>query len=100
MGTRATIRFKEGDEEYFVYRGHDGFPENVMEDIQRVIDKAKGRWSEPELGLLVTSFLQWTYEPGIRIPRYEITQSFHGDESYKYFVEWEQERKEWKVIVI
>ena len=51
MSTRASIRFID---EYadVVYRGHDGFPEIVESDIDRVLSIASGRWSCSEvLGL-------------------------------------------------
>jgi len=100
MGTRATIQFSvDDDEQYFVYRGHDGFPENIMPDIEKTIAHIKGRWSEPELSLLVTSFLGLMYEQnkGQRLPDYEITPCFHGDESYRYFVAWNRKTKSWDV---
>ena len=95
MGTRATIRFKYDDEEYYVYRGHDGYPENVDKDIKEVLEKIKGRWSEPELGTLATFFLGYYFDPKMRLPDYELTPSFHGDESYKYYVTWNVTNKKW-----
>lgn len=97
MGTRATIRFKDGEEEYFVYRGHDGFPDNVLADINETLEKVKGRWSGGEVGCLVSLFFAFTYVPGHRLPIYDLTRGFHGDESYKYFVEWDG--KKYKVSV-
>lgn len=99
MGTRATICFKEGEDEYFVYRGHDGFPGNVQEDIDDVLADIKGRWSDPELSLLVTCFLGLMYDQKLRVPIYEITSGFHGDESYKYYVEWSEPKKDWNVRI-
>lgn len=95
MGTRATIRFKEGDDEYFVYRGHDGYPEIVKTDIESFLKAIKGRWSEPELGTLVTCFLGWYFDKTLRLPDYELTTCFHGDESYCYYVEWNPVLKDW-----
>lgn len=98
MGTRATIQFKDRGETYFVYRGHDGYPENVEADIKEVLQKIKGRWSEPELGTLVTCFLTMLFNPEKeRLPDYELTPCFHGDESYRYFVEWDDKEKKWQV---
>ncbi len=90
MATRATIKFSDGDDAYFVYRGHDAFPETVLGDIEKTLAKANGRWSDPELGLLVTLFLSmgWDAEK-FRLPDYEITPCFHGDESYRYHVTWD-----------
>jgi hypothetical protein len=96
MSTRATIKFSEGDYQYFVYRGHDGFPENILCDIKDTIDKSKHRWSEPELECLVTLFLARGYDfENKRLPTYEISSCFHGDESYIYFVSWDFTAKEW-----
>jgi hypothetical protein len=95
MGTRATIRFKEGDEEYYVYRGHDGYPENVDRDIREVLELIKGRWSGSEVGTLVSFFLGHFFEEKQRLPDYDLTPSFHGDESYRYYVEWDSANKTW-----
>ena len=96
MGTRATIRFKDGENEYFIYRGKDGYPENVDKDIKEVLQKIKNRWSEPELELLVTFFLGYFFVKEKRLPSYKINPCFHGDESFRYYVEWNNEKKEWK----
>lgn len=92
MGTRAGIRFAdEWGDSYHVYRGHDGVPENVLPDIQAAIDKAKGRWDGSEVGCLVTLFLtmHWNVDKS-RLPDYELTKGFHGDESYRFNVRWQQ----------
>jgi hypothetical protein len=90
MGTRATIKFTDDDETYYVYRGHDGFPDNILKDIDAAIKESKGRWSNPELGCLVTLMLTMFYDyEKIRLPDYELTQCFHGDESYRYYVNWD-----------
>lgn len=88
MGTRATIQFKNRNDIFYVYRGHDGHPDNVVADIQMVIDKTKGRWSGAETELLVTCMLMIANDNSSRIPDYSITGGFHGDESYRYYVEW------------
>jgi hypothetical protein len=99
MGTRATIKFSDDEEVYFVYRGHDGFPDNVLSDITATLEKAKGRWSNPELGCLVTLFLAMGYDyEKHRLPFYDLTTSFHGDERYRYYVDWDG--KEYKFGVI
>ena len=89
MGTRATIKFTdEFDDVYYVYRGHDGFPDIILPDINAVIEKAKGRWSGSEMGLLLSMFFGETYREKARIQDYELTPDFHGDESYTYSVEY------------
>jgi len=101
MGTRATIKFNIYDEEYYVYRGHDGFPDIILDDIQKTIEKSKNRWSEPELNCLITLFLAMGYDYNTkRLPTYEITSGFHGDESYKYYVRWSVDERKWKYGVI
>jgi len=101
MSTRATIIFSCDDEEYYAYRHSDGFPENVQEDIRDAIRTAKGRWSEPELGLFVTLFLAKGYDYNKdRLPDYEITPCFHGDESYRYYCRYNKQHKEWEFGVI
>lgn len=96
MSTRATIKFQDRDEIYYVYRHSDGIPEIILKDFHDTIRTAKGRWSEPEVGLLVTLFLAkgYNYEE-YRLPDYKITRCFHGDESYKFYCKWNIENKEW-----
>lgn len=95
MGTRATIRFRDSFNEFFVYRGHDGFPDTVMNDIQEVIEAKKHSWSGSECSLLVTSFIGWKFDKQERLPNYELTTSFHGDEDYRYFVDYDENAKGW-----
>ena len=101
MSTRATIEFSYDDDKYYVYRHSDGFPENVEGDIREVIREAKGRWSDPELGLLVTLFLAKGYNyDEYRLPDYVITECFHGDESYRYYCRYSRNHKEWEFGVM
>jgi len=100
MSTRATICFKDRHDEFYVYRHCDGFPQDVLPEINAAIEKAKGRWSEPECGMLVTLFLAMHYDPSkSRLPDYHVSRGFAGDESYRYLVEWDWEEKEWEVEV-
>ena len=100
MGTRATIRFKDRDDEVFIYRGHDGFPEDVVKEIQEVIDAKEISWSGAECFLLATCFVGWFFNKDERLPDYEITSSFHGDESYKYYVDYNTDLKKWEVSYV
>lgn len=96
MGTRATIKFTEGEDLYYIYRGHDGYPENVLADIEATIKEADGRWGNPEIGCLVTLFLAMGYDfKKMRLPYYDLTSCFHGDESYRYFVNWNNKERKW-----
>lgn len=97
MSTRATIRFKDQFDEFYVYRGHDGYPEIIVKDIEVVIEAKKRSWSGSECGLLATCFMAWHFDKTQRLPRYELTKNFHGDESYTYFVDWDNELKKWTV---
>lgn len=98
MGTRATIKFTYEETDYYVYRGHDGHPENVISDLNDTIEKSKGRWSEPEMECLITLFIAMGYDyTKQRLPTYEITPCFHGDESYKYYVTWDNSIKKWLI---
>lgn len=88
MGTRATIQFKDRSDIFYIYRGHDGHPDNVLADIRAVIEQVQGRWSGAETELLVTCMLMLANDKNSRIPDYNITGGFHGDESYRYYVDW------------
>lgn len=94
MSTRATIKFKDRDEVYFVYRHCDGFPDDVLPDVEAAI-KRNSLLSGAEAGHLVSLLLGMTFRPGERVQTYEMTTAFHGDESYRYFVEWTGD--EWEV---
>lgn len=98
MSTRASLRFiDEHANVVYVYRGHDGFPEIVEPDIDRVLSIASGRWSCSEVSLLVTLFLAVTYSgwQKQRFPDYELTTSIHGDEEYFYTVRWDTAKQSW-----
>ncbi len=98
MSTRATIKFSNEyfAEKYYVYRHCDGFPEVILADLQKLIDEAKGRWSDPELGMIVSLFISMNYDYNKQsLPDYEITETFHGDESYTYYFNWNNETKKW-----
>jgi hypothetical protein len=99
ISTRATIEFREpypwGDT-YYVCRHCGGFPENIVRDFNAAFKKSKGRWSGQELGFFVTLFLAMHYNYNEeRLPGYEITSGFHGNECYKYYVEFDDVEKEW-----
>ena len=100
MSTRATIKFEDRNDIFFVYRHCDGYPEQIMPDIESVLEKARGRWSEPECGMLVSFFLGTHFKPEERLPDYEMTGSFHGDESYRYNVKWDATANKWTVQII
>lgn len=100
MGTRASIQFRDGDEVYYIYRGHDGYPENVDQDIKEVLEKVKGRWSDPECGTLAAFFIGYWFNREKRLPDYELTPSLHGDEQYIYYITWNQEEKRWEYYYV
>jgi len=96
MSTRATICFKDRGDEFYVYCHCDGFPEDVLPEIQASIDMAIGRWSGGECGMLVTLFLEMHFDhTKSRLPDYHVSGGFAGDESYRYLVEWDQKEKKW-----
>ena len=98
MSTRATIKFSDGDEQYYVYRDCDGSPENILPDIEMAIaHQAYCRYATAEIGMLVTHFIGMTYSDRVRIPNYEITSCFHGDEVHRFFVTWDDKEKRWKI---
>lgn len=99
MSTRATIQFKDEYDTYFVYRHCDGYPEQIMPDIETAIDLSHGRWSGSECGMLVSLFLGTHFKERQRWLDYMMTTNWHGDESYQYYVEWNTERKEWKARI-
>lgn len=98
MSTRATIRFSdEFDTEFYVYRHSDGYPDSILPDIGEALAKAERRWSGSGCGILVSFFIGLHFRENERLPSYELTSAFHGDESYRYYVEWDDKRKKWCV---
>lgn len=66
MSTTAMISFRDGEEVYWIRRGHDGFPGVVLPDLGRLLEaKAEGwgRWSGAECGQLVSLFLAMFGDP-------------------------------------
>lgn len=98
MSTRANIKFQDGEDFIHIDRSHDGHPTNVLGNIKEVIDLCKDRWSGAELGQLVSAFLGLHFDPKVRIQRYEpcIGYEIAGDESYCYYVKWNNEKKEYE----
>jgi len=58
--------------------------------LRGFIELARGRWSGAEAGQLVSLFLAATEDVGRRFQEYELAQAFHGDESYRYLVEYDR----------
>ena len=103
MSTRANIKFQdEYDKDIHIDRSHDGFPENILPDIKLAIDFCKGRWSCSELGQLVSAFLGLHFDKNTRIQNYEpcIGYKTAGDESYYYFVKWNEKTKEYDFGIV
>ena len=98
MSTRATIKFSDDLETYFVYRHCDGFPEDVEPDVLAAIERNK-HLSGSNAGHLVSVLLGMTFRPNERVQSYEMTTGFHGDESYQYFVQWDEKGQTWRVEV-
>jgi hypothetical protein len=99
MSTRATIQFKDEYDTFFVYRHCDGYPEQIMADLEKAIENARGRWSGSECGMFVSFFLGSHFEANAHQPDYVMTSYWHGDESYQYYAEWDTERREWKARI-
>lgn len=98
MSTRATIKFKAGPQEYYVYKHCDGYDEGVLPDISEAIEKSKGRWSGSRIEWFVTFFLSLHFDTDKqRHPSYSISCGWHGDSEYEYLVEWDNGLKAWKV---
>lgn len=102
MSTRANIKFQDGNNFIHIDRSHDGFPENVLADIRKTINLCKNRWSGAELGQLVSAFLGMHFNENKRIQSYEPCISYNkaGDESYCYFVKWNENTKQYDFGVI
>jgi len=96
MSTRANIRFEdEWGDAIHIDRSHDGFPDNILPDIEETLELCKGRWSGSELGQLVSAFIGKHFDAKTRIQNYEPCIGYEraGDESYCYYVKWNKEKK-------
>ncbi|MDR2707080.1 MAG: hypothetical protein LBC02_15010 [Planctomycetaceae bacterium] len=100
MSTRATIKFTSEHLSFYVYRHCDGHPEHVIEDIDKTLRESQSRWDTSNVEKLVTLFLSMHYDyRRSRVPTYEITSDFHGDDSYEYYVEFDEDKKRWTVRI-
>ena len=98
MSTRASIRFKDRYDTFYVYRHSDGYPDgDILPDLRNAVEKASGRWSGSELGTMVAFFLGTVFDPHKRLPSYALTSSIHGDESYHYVVNWDEAKREYVI---
>ena len=97
MSTRANIKIvgERHDGTYFIDRSHDGFPDEVLPDIQQAITACKGRWRGAEPGQLVSYFFGHNFNPNYRLQLYEICDGPAGDESYNYWIKWDAAAKEY-----
>lgn len=102
MSTRANIKFQDGNDFIHIDRSHDGFPENILADIKEAVDLCKGRCSGAELGQLVSAFLGMHFDKNTRIQHYEPCIGYNkaGDESYEYFVKWNETTKQYDYGVL
>lgn len=99
MSTRANIKFINEYEDFIhIDRSHDGYPENVLNDILETINLCKGRWVGSELGQLVSFFLSKNFDENDRIQNYEpcIGYEISGDESYLYYVKWNEKAQKYE----
>jgi len=65
-----------------------------MPDIEKAIAITTRRFKgSSEIGQLLTIFFGETYSETRSVQEYELTDDFHGDESYKYSVDFVN--KEW-----
>jgi hypothetical protein len=97
MSTRANIKFQDGNDCIHIDRSHDGFPDVILADIKSTVELCKNRWSGAELGQLVSAFLGMHFDKNKRIQNYEPCIGFDkaGDESYEYFVKWNETTKQY-----
>lgn len=96
MSTRSNIKIEdEYGRVFFIDRSHDGFPENILPDIEAVVKRCEGRWSGAELGQFVSYFLGMHFNPRARIQHYEISWGPAGDESYTYWVKWDVDTRKY-----
>lgn len=49
-------------------------------------------------GNLISILFGRAYREDHKIQHYEMTNGFHGDESYQYLVKWDKKEQKWKLI--
>lgn len=97
MSTRAIIEFSDKHNTFLLDRSHDGFLDIVLDDIKLTLKESLNRWSEPELGCLISLFISITYDyKNERLPKYEIISSIPNDVDYEYFVIYNYKEKRWE----
>jgi hypothetical protein len=98
MGTSATIVFKdEWEDKFFINRGSDGFPDVVLPDLEKLIERKRDSWSGSEMGLLVSSFIALFTDTDDRLPDYMLSHSIRGDDAYQYYVTYNKDTEDWEV---
>jgi hypothetical protein len=87
MSTRATVKVHDENETYYLYCGHDGFPENIEISVNYALEVCE------DLIVGAGYFAAALISCGnkIEIERgqnlfFELTTGFHGDESYLFEV--------------
>ncbi len=93
MSTRASIKITDDyGVSYYLYRGHDGFPDVVEPDINKAINICNSRFGQSEIGQLISIILGEAYHKAKRIQYYELTPGEHGDECYIYLVHYKDNK--------
>lgn len=108
MSTCATIRFvDERDTAFYVSRGHDGFPEIVQPDVERVLERLRERtphvigflpgprWAGSEIQLFIPFLFSVLNDPEERLPTYELLSGWRGDECYRFEMSWRGDKWRW-----
>lgn len=97
MSTRATIKITEENDTIWVYHHSDGYPDGIGSDLKEYLKELK-YWSADEIATVLVkgktvgkSHNIWTGEARQGDDGYEITTCQHGDESYGYHINCDEQ---------
>ena len=81
MSTRCHIIIKKNNDEAFVYRHHDGYPDGAGEDLQAFINNNKDNIDNWSCNDFAAKLSKWDYEFEFE------NRGIHGDEDYIYIID-------------
>jgi hypothetical protein len=91
MSTGAAIEFRDSHDTFWLFRSHDGFPDEVLPDLKEGVKRC-GESRRLPAGLVATTMLGTSWSNRLPFHHYELCDGPHVDPEYAYVVEWVWDR--------